>query len=46
MPEHRVRYRLDKVRELSGCDAAAPGGRRALELGVRCLRVLGPSLRA
>jgi hypothetical protein len=40
LPEHRVRYRLEKVRELTGLDAATPAGRRALALGLRCRRVL------
>jgi hypothetical protein len=45
VPEHRVRYRLEKVRELTGLDPGA-GGRRALALGLRCYRVLGPALPA
>jgi hypothetical protein len=44
VPEHRVRYRLDKVRELSGLDAAVAGDRRRLAVGVRCWRVLAPAL--
>jgi hypothetical protein len=44
VPAHRVRYRLEKVRELSGLQAAVPADRRALELGVRCWRVLAPEL--
>jgi GGDEF-like domain/PucR C-terminal helix-turn-helix domain len=46
VPEHRVRYRLEKVRELTGLDATAAAGRRALGLGLRCFRVLGPALPA
>lgn len=42
--EHRVRYRLEKARELSGLDARAAAGRRELALGLRCFRVLGPAL--
>jgi hypothetical protein len=44
VPEHRVRYRLEKVRELSGLDARTVPGRRGLGLGLRCFRVLGPGL--
>jgi hypothetical protein len=44
VPEHRVLYRLEKVRELSGLDARTLPGRRALGLGLRCFRVLGPAL--
>jgi hypothetical protein len=44
VPAHRVRYRLDKVRELSGLDAGVAAERRLLALGVRCWRVLAPAL--
>jgi hypothetical protein len=44
VPEHRVRYRLEKVRELTGLDARVVAGRRELGLGLRCYRVLGPAL--
>jgi hypothetical protein len=44
VPPHRIRYRMEKVRELSGWDAATPAHRRALSLGVRCLRVVAPAL--
>lgn len=44
VPVHRVRYRMEKVRELSGWDAAVPAHRRSLALGVRCLRVVAPAL--
>jgi hypothetical protein len=44
IPEHRVRYRLEKVRELSGLDVRTPTGRRELALGLRCHRVLRPTL--
>jgi DNA-binding PucR family transcriptional regulator len=46
LPEHRIRYRLEKAHELTGLDATAPAGRRALGLGLRCHRVLGPALPA
>jgi hypothetical protein len=45
VPAHRVSYRLDKVRELSGLDAAVALERRQLAVGVRCWRVLAPALR-
>jgi hypothetical protein len=44
MPEHRVRYRLEKARELTGLDARTVAGRRELGLGLRCFRVLEPAL--
>jgi DNA-binding PucR family transcriptional regulator len=44
VPAHRVRYRLEKVRELSGWDPAAAADRRVLALGVRCWRVVAPGL--
>jgi hypothetical protein len=44
VPAHRVRYRLDKVRELSGLDAGVEAERRRLAVGVRCWRVLAPAL--
>jgi hypothetical protein len=44
VPAHRVRYRMEKVRELSGWDSAVPAHRRSLALGIRCLRVLAPAL--
>jgi GGDEF-like domain/PucR C-terminal helix-turn-helix domain len=40
LPAHRVAYRLEKIRELSGLDAATAAGRRALALGLRCGRVV------
>jgi sugar diacid utilization regulator len=44
VPPHRVRYRLDKVRELTGLDAGTPSGRRELSIGLRCHRVVAPGL--
>jgi hypothetical protein len=44
VPAHRVRYRMEKVRELSGWDPMAPAHRRALALGARCLQVVAPAL--
>jgi hypothetical protein len=44
MPEHRVRFRLEKVRELNGWDAGVLAHRRALALGLRCFRVVAPGL--
>jgi hypothetical protein len=44
VPEHRVRYRLEKARELTGLDARLLAARRELALGLRCFRVLGPAL--
>jgi hypothetical protein len=45
VPAHRVRYRMEKVRELCGLDPGAPEDRRVLALGVRCWRVVAPGLR-
>jgi hypothetical protein len=44
VPSHRVRYRMEKVRELTGWDAGTVADRRALALGVRCHRVVAPAL--
>jgi sugar diacid utilization regulator len=44
VPSHRIHYRLDKVRELSGWDTGSMSQRRALVLGLRCFRVLAPVL--
>jgi hypothetical protein len=44
VPAHRVRYRLEKVRELSGWDPSIAADRRLLALGLRCWRVVAPGL--
>ncbi|MEA2283315.1 MAG: hypothetical protein QOK21_3922 [Solirubrobacteraceae bacterium] len=44
VPAHRIRYRLEKVRELGGWDAALPVHQAALSRGVRCRRVLADEL--
>jgi sugar diacid utilization regulator len=44
LPAHRVRFRLEKARELSGLDAGVVAHRRALEVGLRCFRVVAPGL--
>ncbi|MGI9557218.1 MAG: PucR family transcriptional regulator, partial [Solirubrobacterales bacterium] len=38
---HTVRYRLDRVRELSGHDLSSTEGRERLSLGLKAMRVLG-----
>jgi DNA-binding PucR family transcriptional regulator len=37
---HTIRYRLDRVRELTGLDPAATTDRERLVLGLRARRVL------
>ncbi|MEX2194073.1 MAG: helix-turn-helix domain-containing protein [Thermoleophilaceae bacterium] len=38
---HTIRYRLDRVRELSGLDVGSTDGRERLGLGLKSMRVLG-----
>jgi sugar diacid utilization regulator len=38
---HTVRYRLERVRELTGLDVASTDGRERLSLGLKAMRVLG-----
>jgi sugar diacid utilization regulator len=38
---HTIRYRLERVRELSGHDVTATEGREKLSLGLKAMRVLG-----
>lgn len=38
---HTIRYRLERVRELSGHDVGSTGGREKLGLGLKAMRVLG-----
>lgn len=38
---HTVRYRLDRVHELSGLDVGSTDGRERLSLGLKAMRVLG-----
>lgn len=38
---HTIRYRLDRVRELSGLDVGSTEGRERLSLGLKAMRVLG-----
>jgi sugar diacid utilization regulator len=38
---HTVRYRLERVRELSGHDVGSSDGREKLSLGLKAMRVLG-----
>jgi sugar diacid utilization regulator len=38
---HTIRYRLDRVRELSGLDVSSTDGRERLSLGLKSMRVLG-----
>ena len=38
---HTVRYRLERVRELSGLDVGSTDGREKLWLGLKAMRVLG-----
>ena len=38
---HTIRYRLERVRELSGLDVGSTDGREKLGLGLKAMRVLG-----
>jgi len=38
---HTMRYRLDRVRELTGLDVGSTDGRERLSLGLKAMRVLG-----
>jgi DNA-binding PucR family transcriptional regulator len=38
---HTVRYRLERVRDLSGLDVNSTDGREKLGLGLKAMRVLG-----
>jgi sugar diacid utilization regulator len=38
---HTIRYRLERVRELSGLDVGSSEGREKLSLGLKAMRVLG-----
>jgi sugar diacid utilization regulator len=38
---HTIRYRLDRVRELTGLDVSSTDGRERLSLGLKAMRVLG-----
>ena len=38
---HTVRYRFERVRELTGLDVASTDGREKLSLGLKAMRVLG-----
>lgn len=38
---HTIRYRLERVRELSGFDVGSTDGRERLSLGLKAMRVLG-----
>jgi sugar diacid utilization regulator len=38
---HTIRYRLERVRDLSGLDVASTDGRERLGLGLKAMRVLG-----
>jgi sugar diacid utilization regulator len=40
---HTIRYRLERVRELSGLDVSSTDGRERLGLGLKAMRVLGLS---
>jgi DNA-binding PucR family transcriptional regulator len=43
---HTVRYRLERVRELSGLDVGSTDGREKLSLGLKAMRVLGIAFRS
>src|SRR5690606_13788628 len=38
---HTIRYRLERVRDLSGLDVSSTDGREKLSLGLKAMRVLG-----
>jgi hypothetical protein len=44
VPGHRIRYRLEKIRELGGWEATLPVHQAALSRGLRCRRVLADEL--
>ena len=41
---HTIRYRLARVRELTGLDSSDAADREQLALGLRAMRLLGPNL--
>src|SRR3954470_20928762 len=41
---HTIRYRLERVRELTGLDVSSTDGRERLGLGLKAMRVLGIAL--
>jgi sugar diacid utilization regulator len=43
---HTIRYRLERVRDLSGLDVGSSDGREKLSLGLKAMRVLGIAYRA
>ena len=43
---HTVRYRLERVRDLTGLDVSSTDGRERLGLGLKAMRVLGHRLTA
>jgi sugar diacid utilization regulator len=43
---HTIRYRLERVRELSGLDVGSTDGREKLSLGLKAMRVLGIAARS
>ena len=40
-PRHTIRYRFERVRELTGLDVSSTDGREKLSLGLKAMRVLG-----
>jgi hypothetical protein len=38
---HTIRYRLERMRELTGLDVSSTDGRERLSLGLKSMRVLG-----
>jgi sugar diacid utilization regulator len=42
---HTIRYRLERVKELSGLDVGSTDGREKLSLGLKAMRVLGIAFR-
>jgi DNA-binding PucR family transcriptional regulator len=38
---HTIRYRLERVKELTGLDVSSTDGRERLSLGLKAMRVLG-----
>ncbi|MDQ3630675.1 MAG: helix-turn-helix domain-containing protein, partial [Actinomycetota bacterium] len=42
---HTIRYRLERVRDLSGLDVGSTDGREKLSLGLKAMRVLGVATR-
>ena len=41
---HTIRYRLERVRDLTGLDVSSTDGREKLGLGLKAYRIIAPRL--